>query len=494
MISNNQIKRLKMLINKGLSCEDSAEKTGISEKTARKYLKSGKLPEELRKDHIWRTREDPFKIDNEKIKEMLGVNPGLEAKTVFEYLQENNPNRYSNGQLRTLQRKFRQWRAIDGPAKEVIFPQIHHPGEKCESDFTSMNKLNITIGGERFDHLLYHLTLTYSNWQTGIICFSESFESLSDGFQAGLWELGGVPKIHQTDSLSAAVRNAGNQETFTERYSALIRHYQMMPAKIQPGKANQNGDTEQSHNRLKRLVDQQLMLRGNRDFESMDKYREYLRKIFVKINNGTLARFEEEALHLRALPAQRLDSQKKEIVRVKSWSTVTICHNVYSVHSRLIGEKITAKIFSDKIDLWYAQRCIETLPRLKGRKKHYVQYRHIIDYLVRKPGAFENYIYKEDLFPTHRFRVAYDYLKTVSQEKANKEYIRILELAAKENETLVDEAIEKLIVEEREIRFETIKAIVNQGVKPQAWREIVIMPVDVKVYDELLGLNNGVAA
>ena len=491
MISNNQIKRLRMLINKGLSCEDAAEKTGIGEKTARKYLKSGKLPSELQKDHTWRTREDPFKDDNQRIKEMLELNCRLEAKTVFEYLQDNNPDRYSNGQLRTLQRKFRQWRALDGPAKEVIFPQIHHPGEKCESDFTSMNLLNITINGERFDHLIYHFILTYSNWQTGIICYSESFESLSDGFQAAVWELGGVPKIHQTDSLSAAVRNAGNQDTFTERYSALIRHYGIVPAKIQLGKANQNGDTEQSHNRLKKLVDQQLMLRGSRDFESIVAYNDYLRKLFLKLNNGTKTRFKEEAKHLRALPAQRLDCQKREIVKVKSWSTVTICHNIYSVHSRLIGEKLTAKVFSDKIELWYAQRLLETLPRLKGRSKHCIQYRHIIDYLVRKPGAFENYIYKEDLFPTHRFRVAYDFLKAALPDQGSKEYIRILELAAKENEALVDDAIERLIVEDKDIRFETIKAIISEGSKPDGIREIIIMPVEVSVYDELL---NHVAA
>lgn len=475
-----------MLINKGLSCEDAAEKTGISSKTARKYLKSGKLPEELRIDHTWRTREDPFKDDNEMIKEMLHLNCRLEAKTVFEYLQENKPERYSNGQLRTLQRKFRQWRALEGPSKEVIFPQVHHPGEKCESDFTSMNKLNITIGGERFDHLIYHFILTYSNWQTGIVCYSESFESLSDGFQSALWELGGIPKIHQTDSLSAAVRNAGNQDTFTERYSALIRHYGIIPAKIQLGKANENGDTEQSHNRFKKLVDQQLMLRGSRDFESIESYKDYLRRIFIKLNNGTKIRFEEEVKHLRALPLQKLECQKREIVKVKTWSTVTICYNIYSVHSRLIGEKLTAKVFTDKIELWYAQRCIDILPRLKGRKKHCIQYRHIIDYLVRKPGAFENYIYKEDLFPTHRFRVAYDFLKSSSPDKANKEYISILELAAKENEALVDEAIERLIVDEKDIRFETIKDIVKAGAKAEGIREIAIMPVEVSVYDELL--------
>lgn len=238
MVTKSQIKRLRMLINKGQSLAASAEKAGMTEKTARKYLKSGLIPDEIKKDHIWRTREDPFKEDEESLKEfkedeeslkdLLENNPLLEAKTVFEHLQENNPGKYHEGQLRTLQRRFKQWRALFGPAKEVIFPQVHHPGDKCESDFTSMNELNITIRGEKFNHLVYHFILTYSNWQTGTICRSESFEALSNGFQRALWELGGVPRCHQTDSLSAAVRNTGTTpEVFTERYSALIRHYRM---------------------------------------------------------------------------------------------------------------------------------------------------------------------------------------------------------------------------------------------------------------------------
>ena len=261
-----------MLINKGHSLESAAEKASMSPKTARKYLKADKSPDELRKEHTWRTREDSFKQDEEKIKKMLADCSALEAKTVFEHLQSIYPGKYSDGQLRTLQRRFRQWRALEGPAKEVIFPQIHYPGERCQSDFTSMNQLNITIGGERFNHLVYHFFLTYSNWQTGTICRSESFEALSEGFQRALWHLGGVPRRHQTDSLSAALRNTGtNAETFTERYSALIRHYAIEAYKIQPGKANQNGDTKQSHNRLKRVMDQQLMLRGSRDFESIEE-------------------------------------------------------------------------------------------------------------------------------------------------------------------------------------------------------------------------------
>ena len=497
MVTKSQIKRLRMLINKGQSMASSAEKAGMTEKTARRYLKSGLLPDEIKKDHIWRTREDPFKEDEESLKDLLGNNPLLEAKTVFENLQENNPGKYHQGQLRTLQRRFKQWRALDGPAKEVIFPQVHHPGDKCESDFTSMNELNITIRGEKFNHLVYHFILTYSNWQTGTICRSESFEALSNGFQRALWELGGVPRRHQTDSLSAAVRNTGTDpEVFTERYSALIRHYRMEAMKIEPGKANQNGDTEQSHNRLKKVMDQQLMLRGSRDFESIEEYTDYLRKIFGKMNSLVKKRFQEELGYLRPLPSYKIDMMKKEIVKVKSWSTVTISHNVYSVHSRLIGERVTAKLLPDTIEIWYAQRCVEVLPRLKGRKKHFVQYRHVIDYLIRKPGAFENYIYKEDLFPTHRFRVAYDYLHDVNPQRAVKEYLKILYLAATESESLVDDAIEILIRQEVAITFEAVNEIVLKGMRLEPMREVKVMAVDTTIYDSLLKnvREEGVAA
>ena len=89
-----------------------------------------------------------------------------------------------------------------------------------------MKELGVTIQGEPFPHLLYHFVLAYSNWETGTICQSESFEALSEGLQQALQACGGVPRLHQTDSLSAAVRNLkrGGGEAFTDRYEALMRH------------------------------------------------------------------------------------------------------------------------------------------------------------------------------------------------------------------------------------------------------------------------------
>ncbi len=194
------------LIQKEKSLAAAAAKAGMDEKTAWKYRRAGKLPSQARQGHTWRTREDPFAEVWPELCELLETNPGLEAKTLFEDLQRRYAGRFKDGQLRTLQRRIKRWRALDGPGKEVFFPQAHRPGELCESDFTWMTKLGITIADQPFVHLFYHFTLPYSNWETGRVCVSESFESLSECLQAALWELGGVPRTHRTDRMSTAVK------------------------------------------------------------------------------------------------------------------------------------------------------------------------------------------------------------------------------------------------------------------------------------------------
>ena len=224
MVSNNQVRRLRELMAKDNRIIVNAAKTGMDVKTARKYLHQDGLPSELATVHAWRTREDPFSEVWKEVNPFLELNPGLEAKTLFEYLQRIHPGRFPEGQLRSFQRGVRRWRALEGPPKEVFFAQEHQPGYLCQSDFTYMHELGVTIGGEVFDHLLYHFVLTYSNWESGTVCFSESYESLSEGLQAALWELGAVPAVHQTDRMTAAVCHPG-REVFTQRYAGLLRHY-----------------------------------------------------------------------------------------------------------------------------------------------------------------------------------------------------------------------------------------------------------------------------
>jgi hypothetical protein len=489
MVTDRQVKRLLKLLQSERSLAAAAAKAGMDEKTARKYLKLGKLPCEVKVEHTWRTREDPFADVWYDVKAKLEVNPGLEARTLFEDLQRRYPSRFGDGQLRTLQRRVKTWRALEGPPKEVFFTQVHKPGELCQSDFTYMNYLGVTIQRQPFDHLIYHFVLSYSNWETGTICFSESFESLSEGVQNALWELGGVPKVHRTDRLTAAVQKPDHPEEFTQRYEAMLKHYGLQGAKTQAASPHEIGDVEQRHYRLKKALDQALMLRGSRDFSSRDEYAAFLRKLFGQLNSGRRDRLVEELKVLRRLPDKRLESCKRFRVKVGPGSTIRVNNNVYSVDSRLIGESIEVRLYVEHLEVWYAQRQVENIPRLRGEGKHRIQYRHIIDWLVRKPGAFENYRYREDLFPTHRFRMAYDGLKQRQPSRASKEYLRILHLAARENETAVDDALRTLIDKEQPITFQTVETMLRSQEPITPATQIAIKEVDIAAYDALLSVK-----
>ena len=254
MVTDAQVRRLMELSQREKTLVGAASKAGMDEQTARKYLRSGRLPSEMKVDHTWCTRWDAFEEVWDWVAEQLAVNSGLEAKTLFRELQQRYPGRFQDGQLRTLQRRVKTWRATEGPAKEVYFPQIHRPGVLAQSDFTDMKSLGVTIQGQPFDHLVYHFVLTYSNWETSTICFSESFESLSEGLQNALWELGGVPRAHQTDCLTSAVQKLDHPDDFTRRYQALMDHYGLEGRKTQPASPNENGDIEQRHHRFREPV------------------------------------------------------------------------------------------------------------------------------------------------------------------------------------------------------------------------------------------------
>ncbi len=156
MVTDQQVRRLMKLVQTERTLSLTAAKAGMDEKTARRYRRLGKVPSEVKVQHTWRTRKDPFAEVWEEVHAKLAVNPGLQAKTLFEDLQRRYPGRFAEGQLRTLQRRVKVWRAVEGPGKEVCFPQRHVPGRLCQSDFTSMNSLGITIARQPFDHLVYH--------------------------------------------------------------------------------------------------------------------------------------------------------------------------------------------------------------------------------------------------------------------------------------------------------------------------------------------------
>jgi hypothetical protein len=487
MVTDRQILRLRQALQKGMSLSLAAAKAGIDRKTARTYRQLDRLPSEVRMKHDWRTRPDPFEQVWPDLEAQLVLNPGLEAKTLFQDLQRRCPGLFPDSQLRTLQRRIKAWRACNGPAKEVFFAQVHHPGRLAASDFTHCTELGITIAGVSFAHLVYHFVLTYSNWETGTLCFSESYESLSEGLQNALGELGGVPQVHRTDRLGAAIQpGVEGQAAFKQRYQALLSHYGLQAQAIQAGKGNENGDVEQRHHRFKRALDQALLLRGNRDFPNQADYRAFLRHLFDQLNSNRLKHLAEERALLRPLPLRRLEDCKRLRLRVDCGSTIHVQNNVYSVASRLIGEWVEVRLFADHLEVWYGQQQVEQAPRLRGRGKHRIDYRHVIDWLVRKPGAFADYRYRADLFPSSCFRMAYDALVEQQPQRGVKEYLRILHLAARHTEAGVQAALGRLLNEGQPISAEGVARRLQEGQAAPVATEVTVAAVSLAFYDGLL--------
>jgi hypothetical protein len=491
-----QVKGLFKSMSEGKPLYVSAQKADICENTARKYVKAQRFPSDLKQPHKWRTRPDAFSEVWPRIEAILSDEPQLEAKAALEWLQREYPGKFFDNQIRTLQRRFRYWHATKGDAKEVYFDQEHKPGQLGASDFTWMTELNITISGIPFDHMLYHFVLTWSNWEHGTICFSESFESLSAGLQNALWRCGGVPTAHRSDRFSAAVNNLDEKRNFTVRYEALLRHYGMNGQKTNPNSGNENGDVEQRHHRLKRAIKQTLILRGSRDFSSRGDYECFLDRFFDRVNEGRKSRFEEEARHLKPLPARRLaDYTEIRGVLVGKGSTINVRKKVYSVHSRLRDEHVTVRLYAEYLEVLYGTAVVEKLPRLRGADNQRINYRHIIDWLVRKPGAFANYRYRSELFPTSHFRIAYDLLREQNPGRADKEYLQILHCAARQSEEAVNRALQQIIAEGSTLTAESVEALVllitNNNI-PQV-TDTVVSAVDLHQYDNLLDFEGRVA-
>jgi hypothetical protein len=486
MIKDPQVLKLRQLLGEGLPLSLAALKVGMDAKTARKYRHAARLPGESFTPRTWRTREDPFQDVWPELRDRLQLQPGLQAKTLFEDLQRRFPGRFPDSQLRTLQRKIKAWRATEGPPKEVFFEQVHTPGVLCASDFTCMNDLRVTLAGQPFDHLVYHFVLTYSNWETGTVCFSESFESLSQGLQNALWELGGVPQTHRTDRLTAAVNNLGDRDLFQQRYRALLAHYGLRPQAIQARQAHQNGDAEQSHYRFKTAVDQALLLHGLRDFDDRAAYDQFLRAVFSQRNRGRTERFAAERPHLRDLPARRMDAWHRRRVRVTQGSTIRVGSNTYSVPSRLLGEQVDVHVMAECLEVWHGATLVERVPRQRGRHKHTINYRHVIDWLVRKPGAFAAYRHRDALFPTSRFRRAYDTLLLQCPARAAADYLRVLELAAKESEAGVDAVLGRLLEWGVPITPTVVAEHLRHDLGLPRAMEVVVTTVDLSMYDLFL--------
>jgi len=422
------------LRNNSKTQEVAAAQSGISVRSARRIDK-GDLTQE-KEQQRWRTRKDPLvDVWSCDLIPLLEKQPGLTPITLFEWLDDNYPGRYSKSVFRTLQRRVKEWKTIHGPEKEVMFRQQKVPGRMGLSDFTKWKGKPITINGETFSHLLYHFRMAFSGWRyVKVISGGESFTALSSGLQNALWLMGGVPLEHRTDSLSAAYINNAEHKAFTANYEQLCRHYKLTPTRNNVGVAHENGAIESPHGHLKKRIEQALLMRGSTDFDSVDAYQQFIEQIVHKLNRQCREAFIEEKQALQDLPKRRTNEHTELYVRVSSSSTICIKRITYTVPSKLIGEKICVQLFDDQLRLFVGHVHVETLTRLyvpgtqRGRS---VNYKHVIHSLVRKPQAFRYCQYREELLPDDNYKLIWKLCNQVKEpEQASKYMVQLLSLAA----------------------------------------------------------------
>ena len=450
------------------------------------------LPSGAKEPRQWRTRKDPFATvwatDVVPVLE-LDKNGKLEAKTVFKELRRQHPGQFKPGQLRTLQRRVRDWRAVYGPDnKEVFFPQEHPPGREGAFDFTHCSVLGVTIGGVALVHLLFVFRLSFSGWTWAQLAFGETFEAVVSGLQGALWALGGAPTVARHDNLSAATHELkkGGGRSLNKRFKDVLDHYDMESTRIRPGKSNENGIVEKGNDLVKSALEQALLLRGSRDFTTQSDYEAFVREVIeAEINADVAEALSIERAQLKALPPAPVPNYTVHEPTVRSWSTIRVGGRAYSVPSRLIGHKLKVRQYPNVLDVYYKDRLVEMMPRLRGASEVRIDYRHIIESLVRKPGAFARYRFREELFPSMVFRLAYDALRQWRGDRADVEYVRILHLAATTMESLVEMALQLLLECGQRFDYVAVKelAVPEEILVPQ----VHIPAPDLSRYDRLLG-------
>ena len=402
----------------------AAARAGFSAATGYR-IEQDPRPPSHRRGPRERRRPDPLaEVFDVEVVPMLEASPGLRPIAVFEELLRRHPE-LGAGIRRTLERRIRQWRALHGPEREVMFRQTHEPGRQGLSDFTDMTDLGVTVAGEPLPHRLYHFRLAFSGFtHAHVVLQGESFVALAAGLQDALWALGGAPREHRTDSLSAAFRNLGPEveEDWTERYAALCAHYGMAASRNNRGIAHENGAIEAPHGHLKRAVEDALLLRGSRDFDTVAGYRAFIDALVGRRNARNRKRIDAERAVLRPLPNRRAEDGEEAMVTVTSSGGFMLRNVFYTAPSRLIGHRLRVRIHDDRIEVFLGGTHLMTLPRGRGygdnRRAHVVDYRHVIHALRAKPGALPGLVYRDQLFPRDAYRRLYDAAMEALPERA----------------------------------------------------------------------------
>ena len=462
--------------NKLLTQAASAAKVGISTKSAYTIDVGEHYTQTPKQPRAYKTRKSQIDgIWNNELCKMLEANPELQPTTLLIYLQrtyldENGDPIYDNSVLRTLQRRVSVWQAMYGKDKDIFIPQVHVPGAQALSDFTHMDRSEVLINNIPFKHMLYHFRLVYSKWSyVKVIQTGESFQALSEGLQEAIFSLGGSPKEHRTDSLSAAFKNVTSDEKadLTQRYEDLCKYYNMIPTRNNKGESHENGSVESSHGHLKNRIAQELILRGNNNFDSVSDYEAWVQEITANSNRRNSRNFCEEKKHLQALPVYKTTDYESLSVKVSKLSMMVIRNMTYSMPSKLAGHTLTVHLYQNKIDCYLCTSKIisfERKYRSEQESRYVIDYKHIINAFIKKPRAFRFCKYRDEILPNDVYKRIWDYIDTHEpRDTAPKLMLRLLKLAAEQNcEHALGQQILSIIENNKKINIENIECLFNK--------------------------------
>lgn len=473
----------------------AAAKASISMATAYRIEKDPRLPSQ-KKVARQRRRPDPLAdIFDAEIVPLLRAAPGIRPVALFEEMLRRHPE-LGSGIRRTIERRVRSWRAVHGEEQEVIFRQVHEPGRVGLSDFTDMGSAGVTIAGQPLDHRLYHFRLAYSGFEHAhVVLGGESFVALAEGLQNALWSLGGVPREHRSDSLSAAFRNLDKdaRADLTRRYEELVAHYGMTATRNNAGVAHENGSIEGPHGHLKRTINDALLMRGSRDFDDLAAYRRLIDEIVSRCNARNSRRIDAERAQLQELPGRRTSDYEDITVRVTSSGGFTLRKVFYTVPSRLIGHRLRVRLFDDRLDIFIGGTQLMTLPRgrasASGKHDQVVNYRHVIHSLRRKPMALLNLVYRDQLFPREAYRRTFDrLLERLPERQACRTMVELLAMA---HERGCESELAVLLDASLQARRLPDMAALRERFAPDPSRlpNVVVRLAPLNVYEALIGAS-----
>ena len=478
----------------------AAAKAGFSTASAYRVEQDPRLPSRKKAPRD-RRRPDPLlKVWDSEVVPLLKSIAGLRPVAIFDEIRRRHPE-IGVGIRRTLERRIRTWRALHGTEQDVIFRQEHPPGRLGLSDFTDMGGHGVSIAGALLDHRLYHFRLAFSGWEhANVVLGGESFVALAEGLQNALWALGRAPLQHRSDSLSAAFRNldADARQDQTCRYEALCAHYGMEPTRNNRGVAHENGSIESPHGHLKQAIEDALLLRGSRAFDTLDAYRRFVDEIVGRRNARNAKRLDLERPVLQPLPERRTTDYEETIVTVTSTSGFVLRKVFYSVPSRLIGHRLRVRLYDDRLECFLGSTPLMTLRRGRahstGKHGHVIDYRHVIHALRRKPMALLNLVYRDQLFPRRAYRRAFEALLPGTGDKqACRTMVGLLALA---HDRACEAELAAAIDAELDIgRLPNLDDLTRRfAPDPAAIPDIAVELVPLHLYDELGTVRAGGAA